>query len=183
MGDMTRRELIARTIGGGIALRVPLDAFAQTSDQIPAEFETKIPSAEAIDMIVRAFVREMKGKPFESNALATRIISGDRLAGVRTGILERVERLRVLFAGDTAKMKAVENAWLSAVATKKVVAYANMALMEELAKYVFLIDGNADGGATLRNAQEVRKAALKLALANDVLVKMRVALNRIPVRQ
>jgi hypothetical protein len=33
------------------------------------------------------------------------------------------------------------------------------------------------GGATLRNAQEVRKAALKLALANDVLVKMRDALN------
>jgi hypothetical protein len=53
----------------------------------------------------------------------------------------------------------------------------------ELANYVFLIDGNADGGATLRNAQEVRKAALKLALANDVLVKMRDALNRIPVRQ
>jgi hypothetical protein len=86
-------------------------------DQIPAEIETKIPSAEAIDMIVRDFVREMKGKPFESNALATRIISGDRLAGVQAfddggGILERVERLRVLFAGDTAKMKAVENAWL-----------------------------------------------------------------------
>ena len=188
VGDMTRRELVVRSIGGGIALRVPLDAFAQTRDQIPAEIETKIPSAEAIDMIVRDFVREMKGKPFESNALATRIISGDRLAGVQAfddggGILERVERLRVLFAGDTAKMKAVENAWLSAVATKKVAADANMALMEELAKYVFLIDGNPDGGATLRNAQEVRKAALKLALANDVLVKMRDALNRIPVRQ
>ena len=188
MGDMTRRELIARSIGGGIALRVPLDAFAQTRDQIPAEIETKIPSAEAIDMIVRDFVREMNGKPFESNALATRIISGDRLAGVQAfddggGILESVERLRVLFAGDTAKMKAVENAWLSAVATKKVAADANMALMEELAKYVFLIDGNADRGVTLRNAQEVREAALKLALANDVLVKMRDALNRIPVRQ
>jgi len=188
MGDMTRRELIASSIGGGIALRVPLDAFAQTRDQIPAEIETKIPSAEAIDMIVRDFVREMKGKPFESNALATRIISGDRLAGVQAfddggGILERVERLRVLFAGDTAKMKAVENAWLSAVATKKVAADANMALLEELAKYVFLIDGNADRGVTLRNAQEVRKAALKLALANDVLVKMRDALNRIPLRQ
>jgi hypothetical protein len=63
MGDMTRRELIARSIGGGIALRVPLDAFAQTRDQIPAEIETKIPSAEAIDMIVRDFVREMKGSP------------------------------------------------------------------------------------------------------------------------
>ena len=58
-----------------------------------------------------------------------------------------------------------------------------MALMEELAKYVFLIDENTDGGATLPNAQEVRRAALKLALANDVLVKMRDALNRIPVRQ
>ena len=88
-----------------------------------------------------------------------------------------------MFAGDTAKMKAVENAWLSAVATKKVAADANMALMEELAKYVFLIDENTDGGATLPNAQEVRRAALKLALANDVLVKMRDALNRIPVRQ
>jgi hypothetical protein len=188
MGGMTRRELIARSIGGGIALRVPLDAFAQTRDQFPAEIETKIPSAEAIDMIVRDFVREMKGKPFEGNALATRIISGDRLAGVQAfddggGILERVDRLRALFAGDTAKMKAVENAWLSAVATKKVAADANMALMEELAKYVFLIDGNADRGVTLRNAQEVREAALKLALANDVLVKMRDALNRIPVRQ
>src|SRR5262249_27229171 len=187
-GDMTRRELIARSIGGGIALRVPLDAFAQTRDQFPAEIETKIPSAEAIDMIVRDFVREMKGKPFEGDALATRIISGDRLAGVQAfddggGILERVDQLRALFAGDTAKMKAVENAWLSAVATKKVAADANMALLEELAKYVFLIDGNADRGVTLRNAQEVRKAALKLALANDVLVKMHDALNRIPVRQ
>src|SRR5215471_19221209 len=154
----------------------------------PGRNRDKDTVAEAIDMIVRDFVREMKGKPFESNALATRIISGDRLAGVQAfddggGILERVERLRVLFAGDTAKMKAVENAWLSAVATKKVAADANMALMEELAKYVFLLDGNADRGATLRNAQEVRKAALKLALANDVLVKMRDALNRIPVRQ
>jgi hypothetical protein len=45
------------------------------------------------------------------------------------------------------------------------------------------IDGNAEGGATLPNAQEVRNAALKLALANDVLVKMRDVLNRIPVRQ
>ena len=88
MGDMTRRELIARSIGGGIALRVPLDAFAQTRDQIPAEIETKIPSAEAIDMIVRDFVREMNGKPFESNALATRIISGGRLAGYRLSTTE-----------------------------------------------------------------------------------------------
>jgi hypothetical protein len=29
----------------------------------------------------------------------------------------------------------------------------------------------------------VRRAALRIALANDVLIKMRDALNRIPVRQ
>jgi hypothetical protein len=186
--DVTRRELLGRGIGGGIALLAPLEAFAQASDQIPAEIEAKIPSAAAIETMVRDFVRETTGKPFDSNALAARIVGGDRLAGVHAfedagGIVERVEQLRLLFAGDTAKMKTVEQAWLTAVATKKVAADANIALMEEVAKYVFVIDGGSDVAAILRNAQEVRKAALRIALANDVLVKMRDALNRIPVRQ
>lgn len=120
--------------------------------------------------------------------LAVRIVGGDRLAGVHAfedegGIVERVEQLRLLLAGDTAKMKMVEHAWLNAVATKKVAVDANVAMMEKIPKYVFQIDGGADAGATLESAQEVRKAALLIALANDVLVKMRVALNRIPVRR
>jgi hypothetical protein len=188
MSDMTRREVLGRTIGAAIALLAPLEAFAQASDGIPAEIEAKIPSAELIDTIVRDFVRETKGKPFDSNALATRILGGDRLAGVHAfedggGIVERVEQLRVLFAGDTAKMKTVENAWLTAVATKKVAADANVALMEEIRKYVFQIDGGADAGATSQSAEQVRRMALRITLATDVLVKMRDALNRIPMRQ
>jgi lysozyme family protein len=147
-----------------------------------------VPSPEAIDTIVRDFVRETKGKPFDSNALAERIVGGDRLAGVHAfedggGIIERVDQLRLLFAGDTGKMKTVENAWLTAVATKKVAADANVALMKEIPKYIFLIDGGGEAGSTLQSAQEVRRAALRIALANDVLIKMRDALNRIPVRQ
>jgi hypothetical protein len=80
-------------------------------------------------------------------------------------------------------MKTVENAWLSAVATKKVAADANLTLMKEIPKYIFLIDGGGEAGSTLQSAQEVRRAALRIALANDVLIKMRDALNRIPVRQ
>jgi hypothetical protein len=185
---MTRREMLGHTLKAGIPLLAPLDAFAETSDGIPAEIASKIPSAEAIDTIVRDFVRETRGKPFDSNALAARIVGADRLAGMHAfedggGIVERVEQLRPLFAGDTAKMKMVENAWLSAVATKKVAADANVLLLEEIPKYVFLIGGGANAGTTLQSAQEVRKAALRIALANDILVKMRDALNRIPVRQ
>jgi hypothetical protein len=188
MGDMTRREMLGQTMSAGIGLLASLEAFAETNDRIPAEIEAKIPSAEAIDTMVRDFVRETKGKLFDSNALATRIVGGDRLAGVHAfeggeGIVERVEQLRLLFAGDTAKMKAVEHAWLTAVATKKVAADADVALMEEIPKYVFQIDGGADAGATLKSALEVRKATLRIALANDVLVKMRDALNRIRVRK
>jgi hypothetical protein len=188
MGGMTRREMLSETIGGGTALIAPLEAFAETTDRIPAEIEATIPSAEAIDTIVRDSVREMRGKPFDSNALVARIVGGDRLAGVHAfedggGIVERVEQLRLLFAGDAAKMNTVENAWLSAVATKKVATDANIALMEAIPKYIFLIDGGADAGTTLQSAQEVRKSALRIALANDVLVKMRDALNRIAVRK
>ena len=182
---MTRREMIGQTIRAGIALLAPVEAFAQTTDRVPGEIEAKIPSPEAIDTIVRDFVRETKGKPFDSNALAARIVGGDRLAGVHAfedggGIVERVDQLRLLFAGDTAKMKTVENAWLTAVATKKVAADANVALMKEIPKYIFLID---EAGSTLQSAQEVRRAALRIALANDVLIKMRDALKRIPVSQ
>jgi hypothetical protein len=188
MSEMTRREMVGRTIGAGIALVAPLEAFGQTSDRIPPEIEAKIPSAEAIDTMVRDFVRETKRKPFDTNALVARIVGGDRLAGVHAfedggGIIERVEQLRLLFAGDTAKMRTVEHAWLTAVATKKVAAGANVALMEEIPKYVFAIDGGAEARATLQHAQEMRSAALRIALANDVLTKMRDALNRIPVRQ
>src|SRR5436190_21240572 len=137
---MTRREMIGQTMRGGIALLAPVEAFAQTTDRVPGEIEAKIPCPEAIDSIVRDFVREMKGKPFESNALAARIIGGDWLAGVHAfedggGIVERVDQLRLLFAGDTAKMKMVENAWLTAVATKKVAADANVALMNEIPNF------------------------------------------------
>jgi len=185
---MTRREMIGQTIRGGMALFAPVEAFAQTTDRIPGEIEAKIPSPEAIDTIVRDFVRETNGKLSDSNALAARIVGGDRLAGVRAfedggGIVERVEQLRLLFAGDTAKMKTVENAWLTAVATKTVAADANVALMKEILRYIFLIDGGGEASSTLQSAQEVRRAVLRIALANDVLIKMRDALNRIPVRQ
>jgi len=185
---MTRREMIGQTMRGGIALLAPVEAFAQTTDRVPGEIEAKIPSPEAIETIVRDFVRETNGKPSDSNALAARIVGGDRLAGVHAfedggGIVERVDQLRLLFAGDTAKMKTVENAWLTAVATKKVAADANVALMKEIPKYIVLIDGGGEAGSTLQSAQEVRRAALRIALANDVLIKMRDALNRIPVRQ
>ena len=80
---MTRREMIGQNMRGGIALLAPVEAFAQTTDhRVPGEIEAKIPSPEAIDTIVRDFVRETKGKPFDSNALAARIVGGDRLAGV-----------------------------------------------------------------------------------------------------
>ena len=37
MGGMTRRKMIGQTIIGGIALLAPLEAFAQTTDRMPAE--------------------------------------------------------------------------------------------------------------------------------------------------
>jgi hypothetical protein len=89
MGGMTRREMIGQTIRGGIALLAPLEAFAQTTD-IPGEIEAKIPSSEAIDTIVRDFARETKGKLFDSNALAARIVGGDRLAGGGLGVTDPV---------------------------------------------------------------------------------------------
>lgn len=166
------------------AILAPLDAFAQSPDKIPAEIEAKIPSVEMIDTIVRNYVRESKGGSFDTNALATRIVGGDRLAGIRAfedaqGIVERVEQLRLLFAGDTSKMRTLETAWLNAVATKKVATDANVSFLDKIPKYVFLIDGGADTGATLQSAQDVRTDALRIALANDILIKMRAALSRI----
>jgi hypothetical protein len=52
-----------------------------------------------------------------------------------------------------------------------------------LPKYVILIDGSADASATLETAQGVRTDALRIALANDILIKMRAALTRIRIER
>src|SRR5262249_17040220 len=117
-----------------------------------------------------------------------RIMGEDRLAGIRAfedpeGIVERMEQLRLIFAGDTSKMRTLENVWLNAVATKKVAADGNVTLLEKIAKYVFLIDGGADASATMQSAQEVRAEAVRIALTNDILIKMRAALSRIRIER
>jgi len=181
MGSMSRREMIGLTTA---AILAPREAFAQSYDKMPAEIEAMIPSAETIDTLVRDYVRDSKGSGFDINALVTRILGEDRLAGIHAfedaeGIVERVEQLRRFFAGDTSKTKTLETAWLNAVATKQVSTQANVSLLEKIPKYAFLIEGGADASATLQNAQEVRTDVLRIALANDILIKMRAALSRI----
>jgi len=185
MGKISRREAIGLTTA---AILTPLEAFAQTAEKISAEIEAKIPSAEAIDTIVRDYVRESKGAGFHISELMMRILGEDRLAGIEAfedagGIVERMQQLRLFFVGDTGKLKTLEQAWLNAVATKRVAAEANVRLAEQIPKYVFLIDGGAGTTATLQSAQEVRTEVLRIALANDVLIKMRAALGRIPTER
>jgi len=185
MDNLSRRQMIGLTTAGILA---PLKGFAQTAEKIPAAIEAKIPSTEAIDTIVRDYVRESRGAGFKINALMTRILGEDHLAGINAfedaeGIVERMEQLRLFFAGDMAKLRTLEQAWLNAIATKKVAAEANVRIAEMIPKYVFLIDGGAEASSTLQSAQELRTEALRIALANDVLVKMRAGLNRIPTQQ
>jgi len=185
MENTSRREMIGLTTA---AILAPLELFAQSSGKIPAEIEAKIPPVETIDTIVRDYVRDTKGNGVDTNALVMRILGEERLAGINAfegpdGIVERMEQLRLLFAGDTSKMRTLENAWLNAVATKKVAVDANETLLDMIAKYVLIIEGGADASATMQNAQQVRTAALRIALANDILIKMRAALTRIRIER